>query len=105
MNNDAVRLNPYWTLIDNHSTVHMFRNRALLANIQGADEPIDVYLSGGETHCIKAGTLNNIIEVYLHKNGLANIISYAKVRYNHNITYNDVQDIFTVHTPYKRIHF
>ena len=83
----------------------MFSNRTLLANIQDAYEPIDVYSSGGVTHCRKAGTLKNIGEVYLHENGLANILSYAKVKDKHNITYSDVQYIFTVHTPYKLIHF
>ena len=104
MNNDAGRLNPYWILLDNQSTVHMFSNRTFLANIQDADKPINVYSSGGATHCSKGGTLKNIREVYLHENGLANILSYTKVRDKHNITYNDVQDIFTVHKPYKRIH-
>ena len=33
MNNDVRRLNPYWILLDNQITVHMFSNRALLANI------------------------------------------------------------------------
>ena len=82
----------------------MFSNCALLVNIQDTDEPIDVYLSGGATHCSKAGTLNKTREVYLQKNGLTNILSYTKVRDRRNITYSDVQEIFTVHTPYKRIH-
>ena len=82
----------------------MFSNCVLLANIQDVEEPIDVYLSRGATHCSNAGTLKNIGEVYLHKNGLANILSYVKVIDKHKITYNDVQDIFTVHKPYKRIH-
>ena len=93
MNNDAGRLNPYWILLDNQITLHMFSNRALLANIQDADEPIDAYSSGGITHCSKSGTLKNIGEVYLHRNGLENFLSYAKVRDKHNIAYNDVQDI------------
>ena len=80
MNNDEGRLNPYWIILNNQSTVHMFRNRDLLANIEDANDPIDVYSGGGATHCIKAGTLKNIGEVYLHKNGLENILSYAKVR-------------------------
>ena len=105
MNNDVGRLNPYWVLLDNQSTVHMFSNRALFANIQDADKPIDVYSSGGATRCSKDGTLKNIREVCLHENGLANILSCVKVRDKHNITYNDVQDIFTIHTPYKHIHF
>ena len=90
INKEAVQLNPYWKFLDNQSTVRMFKNCALLANIQDADEPINVYSSGGVTHCIKAGTLKNIGEVYLHKNGLANILYYAKVRDKHNITYNYV---------------
>ena len=68
----------------------MFSIRALLVKIQDADNTIDVYLSGGATHCSKAGTLNNIGEVCLNKNGLANILSYTEVRDKHNITYNDV---------------
>ena len=83
----------------------MFINRALLVNIQDADEPINAYLSVGATHFSKAGTLNNIGEVYLHKNGLASILSYVKLRDKHNITYNGLQDIFSVHTPYRRILF
>ena len=83
----------------------MFSNCAILSSIQDADDPIDIPLSGGVTHCSRAGTLKNIGEVYLHENGLANILSYAKVREKHNITYNDVQEIFIVHTRYKRIHF
>ena len=83
----------------------MFINRSLLANIQDSDEPIDVYSSGGATHCRNSGSLKNIGKIYLHRNRLANILSYAKVRDKHKITYNYVQDIFTVHTPYKWIHF
>ena len=50
MNNDSGRINPYFILLGNHSTVHMFSNRVPLEKIQDADEPIDVYSSGGATH-------------------------------------------------------
>ena len=85
--------------------MHIFSNLTLLENIQDADDPINIYSSGGATHCSTTGTLKNTGEVELHKNGLANILSYAKVKDKHNIIYDDVGDIFTVHTPYKRIHF
>ena len=68
INNDTGRINPYWVLLDNQIAVHIFSNRALLENMQDADNPIDVYSSGGATHCSKAGTLKNIGEVYLHEN-------------------------------------
>ena len=90
MNKNTGCLNPYWILIDNQSTVRIFSNHDILANIKDADEPINVNSSGGATHCSNAGTLKNIGEVYLHENGLANILSYAKVRDKHNITYNYV---------------
>ena len=83
----------------------MVSNRTLLENVKEADNPITVYSSIGATHCSTAGTLKNIGEVYLHENGLANILSYAKLKDKHNITYDDIRDIFTVHTPYKHIHF
>ena len=82
-----------------------FSNRALLAKIKDTDEPIDVYSSGGATHCSTARTLKNIGEVYLHKYGIANIMSYAKVKDKHSITYDDAGGIFTVRTPYKQIYF
>ena len=70
MNNISGRLNPYRILLDNQITVHMFSNRALLANIKDSDEPINVYSIGGVTNCRTTGTLKNIREVYLHENGL-----------------------------------
>ena len=83
----------------------MFSNHALLSNIKYSDEPINVYSSVGATQFKNSGTLKTIGYVYLHKNRLANILSYAKVRYTQNITYNYVQEILTVHTPHKWIHF
>ena len=99
------RLNPYWILLYNQITLHMFSNRTLLENIKAADKPIGVSLSVGATNCDTDGTLNNIGDVYLHENGLADILSHAKVKDRHNIMYDDVRDFFTVHIPYKRIHF
>ena len=98
-------MKPYRILLDNESMVHMFSNRSLLANIEAAKKPIYVYSNGGVTHSNTAGTLENIGDVYLYKNGLANILSYAKVKDRHNITYNEVMDIFTIHVTYKHIHF
>ena len=81
----------------------MFSNCELLTNIKDTDKPINVYLSGGATHFSTNRTLNNIGEVYLHKNELKKNLSYAKLKDKHNITYDDMRDIFTVHTTYKRI--
>ena len=83
----------------------MFSKRALLTNIKDTDDPIDVYSSGGAIHCDTNGTIENIGDVYLHKNGLANNLSYAKVWDKHQITYNGIGEFFTVHNPYKRIYF
>ena len=83
----------------------MFSKRTLLVKRKDTDKPIEVYSSGGATHFSTARTLKNIEEVYLHENGLATILSYVKVKDKHNIAYDDVEGIFTVHTPYKRIHF
>ena len=53
MNNNGVRLNPYWILLENQSMLHMFSNRDLLANIHDVDKTINVYSGGGATHCSK----------------------------------------------------
>ena len=54
---------------------------------------------------ISARTLKNIGEVYLHENGLANILCYTKVKDKRNMTYNDMGEILAVHKPYKLINF
>ena len=79
----------------------MFSNHVVLVIIKAADKPIDVYLSRGATRCDTTRTLENIGNVYLHGNGLANILSYAEVRDRHNITHDDVREIFTIPVPYK----
>ena len=105
MKNDTGSLNPYWILLDNQSTVNMFSNCTQLANTKATDKPINVYSSGGVIHCDTDGTLENIGDVYLHLNGLANILSYVKVKYKHNIPYGGVGGGLTLHTLYKWICF
>ena len=61
------RLNPYWILLDNQRTLHMFTNRALLENITETGYLIDVSSSRGAPHCDTKGTLENVGDVYLHK--------------------------------------
>ena len=68
----------------------MFIKRDILANIQEVEYTIDLYSSEGATHYSRAGTLKNIGEVYLHENGLENIMSYVKVQDKDNITCNDL---------------
>lgn len=58
----------------------MFSNRELMKNIDIASNLVDVYSSGGLTRCTIKGIVDNIRDVYLHKQGLANILSFAKVR-------------------------
>ena len=83
----------------------MLSNRTLLVNIKEEDDHVHAYSSRGSTHGDTRGTLENSIYVCIHKNDLSNILSYAKVWWKHRITYDDVGDIFTVHNPYKLIHF
>lgn len=80
MNNKKGRLNKWWILLDNQSTVNMFSNRELMKNIDIASNLVDVYSSGGLTRCTIKGIVDNIRDVYLHKKRLANILSFAKVR-------------------------
>ena len=105
MNDKGGMINKWWILLDNQITVHMLSNAEMLKNVGEDFNPITVFLSGGVTICKTKGTLTNLGDVFLHEKGLTNILLFAKVRERYRIVYENVNDIFTVHTESKPIHF
>ena len=48
-----------WILLDNQSTVHLFRNPALLCSMSTEAKPVDVHSSGVTEQCDTEGNLPN----------------------------------------------
>ena len=99
------KLGNNWVLLENQITVHIFANPALLRDIQEVDDPVNVFSTGGSTHCNFELVTEDFGAVYLHKGVLANILSYALVRDRYRITYCNKKYTVAVHTPVKLPHF
>jgi hypothetical protein len=54
-----VHVNPDWILLDNHSTMGIFCNKALLSNIRDSDKIILIYCNAGTRRVSQVGTPKN----------------------------------------------
>ena len=99
------RLLPWWFLLDSCPMTHIFSNAELVENIQIAMEAIRMHSSRGVCLTTQEANLSDIVTVYYDKNTIANILSFAQVQKHHRITYDDKEDVFTVHLPSRQLHF
>ena len=99
------KLKQNWILMENQSTVQMFSNKHILRDIHPATNPVDIHSIGGITHCNLEGTIPDIGKAHYKEDGLTNILSMALICDILNISYQNEDDVFTVHTPSKDIHF
>ena len=76
------RLNPFWVLLDNQSTVNIFWNDMFLVNIRKSSKPLLLYTNAGNTIINKIGELPGVGTVWLHQEGIANILSFHQVQEN-----------------------
>ena len=91
-------VNSNWILLDNQSTVNIFKSKDLLTDIGPASENIRCYCNGGFQDTSLSGTYEGIGEVYWNDTSLANILSYAELGQKYRITSDSwVEDSFTVH--------
>jgi len=96
-----------YILLYNQSTCHIFRNKSLLMNIQPADSPIVIHSTARVTYADTIGYIRNFPDpIYICEEGIANILSFAKVREaGCIINYDSSVDTFVVQGPGKTITF
>lgn len=80
-NNVKGRLNPFWILIDNQLTVYVFCNTPiLLQNIRTVEKELHLYTNAGMSVINVVGDLLGFGTVWLHRDGIANVLSSRGVK-------------------------
>jgi hypothetical protein len=83
MNQSTAHVPKDWILLDNQSTVDVFNNDKLLRNIRKSDTSMDIHCNAGVTSTDMVGDLPGYGKVWYHPNGIANILSLARVKDKH----------------------
>ena len=97
---DSVNLGKFDVLLDNQSTVHVYRERALLTNIRTTTVPINVTGIGGAITVTKEGDSELLGQVALYDRRVpANILSFGLIAEKFHVSYNNDERSFTVHVP------
>ena len=95
-------LDQNWIIMDNQSTVNMFINLKLIKNIQDLYLEVSVHLSDGETNCDQQGMILGFGDIYIHEEGIANILSFALVQdIGYRIMHNAEDGILIIQIPRK----
>ena len=94
------RLPLEWVLLDNQSTIDVFVNRRLLKNIRRIKQYMYIHCTAGVTRTNLVGELPGYGTVWFHPDGIANILSLARVKTKYRITFDsDESNEFIVHKP------
>ena len=90
-----------WILLDNQSTVDIFQNGLLLKNIRESRTSMRIHCNAGVTTTKQIGDLPGYGVVWYHPNGIANILSVARVKeHGYRVTFDsDNGNAFHVHKP------
>ena len=89
-----------WVLLDNQSTVDVFSNPKLLVNLREEKSCLRIHTQAGKVTTHWKGDLPGYGTVWYCKDGIANILSLAKVKENHKVTFDsEGGNEFVVHKP------
>ena len=69
------RLNPFWILLDNHLTVHLFCNTIFLQSIRMVEKELHQYINIGMSVINEVGELPGFGTSGLHRDGIANTLA------------------------------
>jgi hypothetical protein len=96
--NGHTRITASWILLDSQSTVSVFKNPYLLANIRESPRPLIVHTNDGTQLSNLMGHMKNFGNVWFNPHSLANILSMAEVRRGCRITMDSAfEPAMTVH--------
>jgi hypothetical protein len=86
---DSIKINPWWVLLDNCSTVNIFSNKNLLRNIRQSNIYVEVKCDAGSMTTNWIGDFPGLPEpVWFDGNGRCNILSMKRVKKFYHIAYN-----------------
>ena len=77
------KVNQMWVLLDSQSTIDVFVNADLLKNIKRSDKSIRIHSKAGMSVVNEIGDVGPIKNVWLDRNGIANILSLRQWQTNH----------------------
>ena len=92
-------------LLDNQSTVSVFRDRSLLLDVHQVRQGVDIHSHGSVRHTNWMGRLPGFGSVWLNEGGMANILSMRSVREQYRVAYDGTADEFVVYTDTERLTF
>jgi hypothetical protein len=86
-----------WILLDNQSTVDVFKSKSLLKEITTTSKTMTIHCNAGKAVTSQVGELAGYGTVWYHPSGIANILSLARVREKgFKVQYDDKNNIFLI---------